>query len=94
MIFCSISLPAQKFPYFAEIVNDTMGLMILRYHGKEYVKHLVKENRINWRCRSHYTGCRARITSCMHDGYVMVNKLDSAIIHTEHIRRKNAGRLK
>lgn len=61
-----------------------MGLILLRYHGKDYVKHTVNKNRINWRCRWHYTGCRARITSMMYDGYVMVNKPEVALIHTDH----------
>lgn len=75
------------FPYYAEIVNDltaTNGRELLIYHEKKYVKHRMSKKNTYWRCPQHYLGCRARIKSAIIGGYVMVNKLDTDIIHTNH----------
>lgn len=72
------------FSYFAEVFTAVNGREVLVYHGKHYMKHTKSAKKVHWRCPLHSTGCRARIVSCMVDGYLMVNKSDANIIHTDH----------
>lgn len=75
---------AQKFPYLANIIHEGNGRELLQYFGKEYTKHRSVKNRVHWRCRFHYTNCRARLVSCIIDGNIKVNKCDADINHTDH----------
>lgn len=86
--FCFISLLADSliFSYFAEVITDENGRESLRYHDKKYVKHTSGKQYAHerWRCYLHYKGCRARMNSRIIGGYVMVNKPDAELIHTNH----------
>lgn len=66
------------------MVRDVKGFELLQYNGNHLIKHYMSKGNTRWRCPLHRTGCRVAIISCMIDGYVMVNKPTTDIIHTDH----------
>lgn len=86
--FHFIYFTASKFRYFAEIGTDAGTKRdLLLYHGMQYKMHRSSSTTDYWLCRYNYCGCRARIASCLVDGYVMVDRLPSDIIHTNHKKK-------
>lgn len=82
----SISLSCEGFIYAAEVVDNKNGCVLLRYQGKEYVKHIIRTDRVYWRCRMSHKGCRARLTTRFINGRILTQKTADEIKHINHAR--------